>query len=202
MTHKELILLINKIKIKSEILFHILKHFNTVDYQFKKILLSKGYSTDNLNNQMTIPASKFLKNFAANPYEVLNRVKQNTPSDICVNNNSESGKTEITIIFSNKDFKDGIGFDRVININKLNKNQIKNLKQIKSESHTITTIKGNPVKTLKLNIITEQINNNINLITLFPGQHAPPLPDKHHQSLKNFIISKNYWDKHVFIDPK
>ena len=82
----------------------------------------------------------------------------------------QEGKNEISLLFN-----DVIGFDLLINNN------------LKNKDYTTTR---------KLNIILFKENENLNIITIFPGEFAPALPDIETQSQENYNISKEFWDNH------
>jgi hypothetical protein len=50
--------------------------------------------------------------------------------------------------------------------------------------------------TRKINIILTKENEELNIITIFPGKFAPALPDTNIQTEKKFNISKEFWDNH------
>ena len=54
--------------------------------------------------------------------------------------------------------------------------------------------------TWELNILIDNNPDNKYFIkTIFPGKYAPPFPNKEIQGKSEFIISFEFWDKHIFL---
>lgn len=89
-------------------------------------------------------------------------------------------------------FPYNIGYCNVVAKNELNEKEIKNIKIIERGTKKANAVSSNrsfPTKECQI-ILTKDWH----LITMFPGEMAPPLPDSPDSH-------DEYWDNHVFIEP-
>ena len=130
-----------------------------------------------------LPGSKF---FCASPEELLDKATSLFPNEFCKAKPDNDGRILISL-----DFPDKIGISNVVNINELTEEE-----KVKIE---ITDRQGKMVRSVKTDRIipTKEcqiiLSKDWKLITMFPGEIAPPLPDSPN-------IHDDYWDNHVFVE--
>ena len=71
----------------------------------------------------------------------------------------------------------------------------------KSANHIIK-IHGTPVETNQINCILRKVEEQFEVITIFPGVYAPPFPDVKYQNHKEYSESKAFWTTHAIINKK
>lgn len=97
-------------------------------------------------------------------------------------------RARITIVFPRE-----IGFTNVIAIKDLTAEEKKTIKAIdRGGKYARVAISGRDFSTKECQFILELSEESWYLITMFPGELAPPLPDTANES-------PEYWKEHVFI---
>jgi hypothetical protein len=130
-----------------------------------------------------LPGSKF---FCASPEELLDKATSLFPNEFCKAKSDNDGRIRISL-----DFPEEIGISNVVNINELTEEEKAKIEIIDRQGKMVRSVKTDRViPTKECQII---LSKDWKLITMFPGEMAPPLPDSPN-------IHDDYWDNHVFVE--
>ena len=137
-----------------------------------------------LHFQKELPGSKF---FADSPDVFLNLAQQLFPKVFSSAKPDYDGRIRISLIFPNK-----IGISNVVHINELSDDEKRRIEIIDRDGKKVRRVKiDRIIPTNECQII---LSTNWDLITMFPGEMAPPLP-------ASPDIPNEYWDQHLFTEP-
>jgi hypothetical protein len=105
-----------------------------------------------------------------------------------------SGKTSfVELKIDSLTFPKVIGVSNVVNVDELTDDEKKLIKIVDRNGKKVRSVKTERIiPTRECQII---ISSDWKLITMFPGEMAPPLPDSPD-------IHDEYWDNHVFVEPQ
>jgi hypothetical protein len=168
---------------------YCLKHFNKIDKQTEVFLLKNGMDESTIIQQLNTLGSKFFYSFAHSPESILNKITERVPSQIIHQKNGN-----IVYIYL---FEQTIGYDSLISVKNLSTKEL-NLIEIENRNQKEVRVlrKNKRNKTYQLNVIFQKNNNEI--ITMFPGVYAPPLPTSKMES-EEFLQATIFWEEHIFI---
>ena len=182
--------------------YHIVKHLSKLSFYYKVYFYINGFSFKNILNQLNAPGSKFHSNFVSSPKYLLNLIKTKIKKTN-VEYIWKNKRCEISLEFSKKKYPKGIGFDALIPIKDIPKNELKKLTKHKLSDKTQyiapTIILKNQKNTWIATIILQKNNHDISVLTIFPGIIAPPLPDATKQTKENFDKLSKFWSNHALI---
>lgn len=137
-----------------------------------------------LHFQQDSPGSKF---FCHSPEELLDKSMVLFPEKFSNATPDDDGRIRISLTFPEE-----IGVSNVVNINDLTEEEKNRIEIIDRQGKKVRSIKTDRViPTHDCQII---LTSDWRLITMFPGEMAPPLPDSPD-------IHDEYWDNHVFMEP-
>lgn len=132
-----------------------------------------------------MPGSKFLFD---SPDCLIQAVVDDFPNSIRNAPFNEYGCKVVSVTFPFD-----IGNCNVISLDDVTEDELSTLQIIQRGERKARCIKSNRIiPTKECQLILDEDNN---LITAYPGELAPPLPDSPD-------IHDEYWDNHVFIEPK
>lgn len=134
--------------------------------------------------QQDMPGSKF---YSESPEELLEEAMRLFPERFRKGKPDDDGRIRISLTFPRE-----IGVSNVVSVDELTddeKNRIEIVDRGGKKVRSVMTDRIIP--THECQII---LSADWNLITMFPGEMAPPLPDSPD-------IHDEYWDNHVFIEP-
>lgn len=178
---------------------HLLRHC---------ISVPQGYIENKFPGEMVEDAyksvkstrSKFKYEFAAEPDALFDKVI--AFQDKLVFNNIEEKKGEVTIEFSKDIYPEGIGYDTLIFIPSINDEAIHKMTpvQLGPQNYLVSYVKLSQLPvTWSMNVIFMKEEQNISIITIFPGTFAPPFPDMLLHSEEQYQKYDNFWKQHAFI---
>lgn len=139
--------------------------------------------------------SKF---YGESPKAVLEEAIRHFPDTFYQAHADDDGRVRLTL-----DFGDPIGQSRVVAINDLTVEERANIKKrTRDDGKIVRVVRSGRVFSTTLCQIVLAPNKEkhrpdkpyYDLITMFPGELAPPLPDSP-------VIPDAYWEKHVFVEP-
>lgn len=131
-----------------------------------------------------LPGSKFYDN---SPEELLEKAIRLSPEKFRETQPDDDGRIRISI-----QFPENIGVSNVVSINELTPEEKEKIKIVDRRDRKVRSVKTNrTIPTKECQII---LSDDWQLITIFPGELAPPLP-------ASPDIHDDYWDHHVFIEP-
>ena len=131
-----------------------------------------------------LPGSKF---FCNSPEDLLEEAMRLFPKSFCQAKPDDDGRIRVSLSFPEE-----IGVSNVVSVEELTSDEKKRIETAFRQDRKVRTVKTNRIiKTHECQIV---LSGDWQLITMFPGEMAPPLPpspDTH----------DDYWDTHVFIEP-
>jgi len=174
---------------------HLIKHFEVLNSECSMVVREK-YSSAELDVAMKESGSKFIKDLGS--LDDLKKLVSDHRWDVVLCNFRQDKRVEITLRFEKETFAEGIGFDAVFEINKLSRQERERIKleDIGKYQGQVLTLAERP-PTWDLSIILQEDEISYELITVFPGKMAPPLPDKAKQDKMAYTKSKEFWNQHV-----
>ena len=177
-------------------LFHILRHFECTNYDARICLKDRGYTDDEILENLEMPGSKFNTSFATDIKTLMSQLELGKIIQI----QERKKYQEILIGFNNRHFPDGIGTLGVCNRNELSalNATIPILKLNRGMQLWHAVVAQIPI-THQLTIVIKKQSNAHFLITAFPGLPALPLPQMKMKPLE-LELSKLYWKDKVFLE--
>ena len=131
-----------------------------------------------------MPGSKF---YSESPEDLLEEAMRLFPETFREAKPDDDGRIRISLLFP----KD-IGISNVVCIDELADEEKKLIKIVDRNGKKVRSVKTERIiPTSECQII---LSSDWQLITMFPGEMAPPLPDSP-------AIHDEYWDNHVFVEP-
>ncbi len=175
---------------------HVLSHFHHLDAHYKNTIQKYStHSLDEINAELNREGSKFNSNFAGNPLVLLTLLKSEIEDGNYRSIDHSGGKIDFIIQFDK-----AIGTSGIIKIDDLTEEEVRSLKMIKYRNANILKATINrTIPTKQVNLVTRLKNDSYEIITVFPGIYAPSLPDKGKQSKDEYMESRGFWDKYVFV---
>ena len=135
--------------------------------------------------QQDLPGSKF---YSESPEYLLDEAMRLFPKTFREAKPDDDGRIRISLTFPRE-----IGISNVVSVDKLTDEEKEQVEIIDRNGKMVRSVKTDRViPTRECQII---LSDDWHLITMFPGEMAPPLPDSPD-------IHDEYWDNHVFIEPK
>lgn len=135
--------------------------------------------------QQDQPGSKF---YAKSPEDLLNMALQLFPEAFSKAEPDTDGRYRISLTFPEE-----IGVSNVVSIDELDGGERESIEIVDRQGKKVRSVKTERViPTHECQII---LSKDWQLITMFPGEMAPPLP-------ASPDIHDEYWDNHVFIEPE
>lgn len=134
--------------------------------------------------QPDLPGSKF---YIGTPEELLEKAMDLYPEKFSEAVAAEDGRIRISLTFP-----EDIGVSNVVSIDDLTDEEKNRIAIVERQGRNVRAVKTNRIiPTKECQII---LSKDWHLITMFPGELAPPLPESPD-------VHDEYWDNHVFIDP-
>lgn len=125
--------------------------------------------------------------FSKSPEDLLEEAMQLFPRIFRKAKPENDGRIRISLTFP-----DEIGVSNVVSIEELTEEEKNRIEIIDRQGRKVRSVKTDRViPTNECQII---LSEDWHLITMFPGEMAPPLPETPD-------IHDEYWDNHVFIEP-
>lgn len=135
--------------------------------------------------QQDLPGSKF---YAESPEALLEKAQQTFPEAFEQAKPDADGRYRISLTFPEE-----IGVSNVVSIDELTDDERKRIEIVDRQGRMVRSVKTDRIiPTHECQII---LSSDWQLITMFPGEMAPPLPPSPD-------VHDDYWDSHVFIIKK
>lgn len=132
--------------------------------------------------QQDLAGSKF---YSQSPEDLLDEALRLFPKTFREAKPDDDGRIRISLTFPRE-----IGISNVVSVDKLTDEEKEQVEIIDRNGKMVRSVKTDRViPTCECQII---LSDDWHLITMFPGEMAPPLPDSPD-------IHDEYWDNHVFI---
>jgi hypothetical protein len=176
----------------------MLRHFETIDSVTQEKLLSNAYALSQMQQELSLPGSKFFTHFANDINELLEKVLQHPYQK----SNGINGNHIIESDLPIADYPDGIGTKAVVALNEISKKQQAEIFYEKNRHFSLAhlLVEDLPITNL-CTLILKPIPEGYTFITAFSGASAMPIPD-YKMTNAQFDACKAYWDQHVFLKKK
>lgn len=150
----------------------------------KKIIISPEVREHlAIHFQQDLPGSKF---YCESPEDLLEEALRLFPNVFKEAKPDYDGRIRISLTFPRD-----IGISNVVNVDELTDDDKERIEIVERKGKKVRSVKTSRIiPTHECQII---LSNDWHLITMFPGEMAPPLPDSPD-------IHDEYWDNHVFIE--
>lgn len=178
---------------------HCLRHFNVPESdELSDLAIKLSITTEDLKSYYNIAGSKFHKSFAVDPFTCFKRLREELRFS-----KISQGRKNVLIAefrFSKSLFPYGIGFSNIISTEELADEEKKGIKQIERDGIKVNILKTD-IKfiTWQANLVVE-IDPAPTVLTLFPGESAPALPDTRYLEGEELEKSIKFWAQHVFLE--
>ena len=183
-----------KYVINDDRLFHLLRHFESIDNNCFNKCTQNGYTNEQINGALKASGSLFFSSFCTSPCQLPIVFSSLKPVTTKLQENGFYAIKFISI--------DYLGTNGLIPISTLNDLEKKNIYLQKRGGIEINVINGiEAQKTHEAHIIAKRELNTdkYEIITCFPGSLSPPFPNyiKDSQEREN---SEKFWKKHVLVE--
>ena len=132
-----------------------------------------------------LPGSKF---YSTSPEDLLEEAMRLFPETFREAKSDNDGRIRISLTFPRE-----IGVSNVVSVGELSDDEKRRIEIIVKDGKKVrAVITDRIITTNECQII---LSKDWHLITMFPGELAPPLPDSP-------TIHDRYWDTHLFLIPK
>lgn len=136
-----------------------------------------------LHFKQDLPGSKF---YSESPEDLLEEAMRLFPETFRKVKSDDDGRIRISLSFPRD-----IGVSNVVSVDELTDEEKNRIENIDRNGKIVRFVKTDRIiPTHECQII---LSNEWNLITIFPGEMAPPLPDSPD-------VHDEYWNNHVFIE--
>ena len=186
---------IQSIKYTPQSQFHMLRHFESVDDITTQLLLNNGYTQNQIQQELSLPGSKFFSHFAKDINELLEKILKHPYQKSTGINCNHIIESTLPI----DEYPNGIGTKAVVSIDDISSSQQSQIFKEKNRNYSLAhlLVDSLPV-TNQCTLILKPISEGFAFITAFSGESAMPIPD-YKMSKSQFDACKAYWDGHVFL---
>jgi hypothetical protein len=173
----------------------MLRHFESVDDATLQQLLHIGHTQNQIQQELSLPGSKFFPHFANNINELLEKVLQypNTKS-IGIN-----GNHIIETLIPQNEYPNGIGSKGVVSIDEISSDQQTQIFFEKNRNFPLAHLLVDELPiTNQCTLILRPNTEGYTFISAFSGASATPIPD-YKMTNAQFDSCKSFWDQHIFL---
>jgi hypothetical protein len=176
----------------------MLRHFEKIDTITQEKLLTNGYSLSQMQQELSLPGSKFFTHFANDINELLEKVLQHPYQKTTGIN----GNYIFESVLSKTEYPNGIGTKAVVNLDEISKEKQAEIFYEKNRNFSLAhlLVEDFPI-TNQCTLILKPVPEGYNFITAFSGESAMPIPD-YKMTNAHFDACKIFWDQHVFLKKK
>ena len=176
----------------------MLRHFQTADGVTQEKLLANGYSLSQIQQELSLPGSKFFTHFANDINELLEKVLQQPYQKSTGINGNHIIESEYSIV----DYPNGIGTKGVVSLNAISKEQQAKIFYEKNRNFSLAHLLVEELpKSNQCTLILKPVPEGYTFVTAFSGESAMPIPD-YKMTNAQFEACKLFWYKHVFLKMK
>jgi hypothetical protein len=175
--------------------FHMLRHFESVDDATLQLLHNNGYTQNQIQQELSLPSSKFFSHFANNIKELLEKILLHPYQKSTGLNGNHIIESTLPI----DEFPNGIGTKAVVSLAEISSAQKAQIFKEKNRNYVLEHLLVDTLPiTNQCTLILKPITEGYAFITAFSGETAMPIPE-FKMSKKQFDACKAYWDEHVFL---
>jgi hypothetical protein len=178
--------------------FHCLRHFSFHNLEQVNFLHNNFscFHPQEIKEQLEMVGSKFNKEFAQQPIDILNSLVKASFTQREIGNN----KILLQLSFSSKDFPYGIGNSALISLSELSVQQQAAKYKVNRSNYEVWTCEVAELPTTNLlSIIALKQENTLQMVTLFPGDYAPAFPKGKCDSEE---MNRVFWEGHCLLQSR
>jgi hypothetical protein len=177
-------------------LFHMLRHFETINDGAKNCLIKRGYSLQAMEEAMRLLGSKFYAEFAQD----LKKLEEQLALGQLLSQETIGKYLYVQLRFEPSVFPNGIGTIGVVPLSDLAKLGARSLGKKENRGVCLQhAIVDHLSPTWEMSLILKPQKNYHLLITAFPGTKAFPVPQSNMSDLV-FQACTQFWENHVFLE--
>lgn len=177
-------------------LFHLLRHFYSINESARDCLLIRGYSEEQINLNLVLPGSKFHPHFASDIRSLMSRIDQKMIADSFLQN----GYMHYVFDFEKQEFSNGVGDLGVLDMEAVKKIALREpyLKNNRGMELWHAQVPNKPSCWVMTLVVKQQSSSDF-LITAFPGLPAMPIPQL---KMEAALLEQceSFWRDHVFLE--
>ena len=175
--------------------FHMLRHFESVDDATIQLLLNNGYTQNQIQQELSLPGSRFFSHFANDIKELLEEILRYPYQKSTGINGNHIIESTLPI----EEYPNGIGTKAVVSIEEISSEQQAQIFKEKNRNYALAHLLLDSLPfTNQCTLILKPISEGYAFITAFSGESAMPIPD-YKMSKSQFDACKAYWDRHIFL---
>ena len=178
---------------------HALRHLSLVSDATRQKLLDKSISNEEIEKELAISGSKFFAEFATCPDDIMAKILENTGQL-----EWQDHRCEVRSFFSKDAYPGGIGYANVIPLDDLTQDETATLiirPRDKENPYPLNFAKSErQILTWQANLILVKKDELVKVVTVFPGEFSPPIPDKSKQCEEEYNRYDVFWKQHVFME--
>ncbi|MEY2901724.1 MAG: hypothetical protein RLY89_830 [Bacteroidota bacterium] len=177
-------------------LFHMLRHFESINDGAKDCLIKRGYGHQTMEAALQMPGSKFHAAFAQD----LKMLEKQLTLGQKLSQETVGKYLQVQLSFDPVQFPQGIGNLGVVpftNLSKLNARAL--VKKANRDVLLQHAIVDQLPPTWEMSLILKPQQNYYLLITAFPGTRSLSIPNTKMNDA-DFKASTLYWENHVFLE--
>ncbi len=185
-----------KITYNDHTLFHLLRHFESLNDAARACLWNRGYRENTIQEAIKMPGSKFYASFANDIKSLEQQLCLGQMKDSFVQN----GYLHDNLEFDQSLFPKGIGSLGIAAINDLKAMGITKFEWKQNRGLELCHAKMNTLpSTNSMTLVLKYQKNYQLLITAFPGYGVLPVPNKG-MSAPFFQECELFWQNHAFLE--
>ncbi len=186
---------IDKVSFTLQSQFHMLRHFESVDDTTLQLLNNNGYTQNQIQQELSLPGSKFFSHFANNIKVLLEKILLHPYQKSTGLNGNHIIESTLPI----DEYPNGIGTKAVVSLADISSAQKAQIFIEKNRNYALAHILVDTLPiTNQCTLILKPIPEGYAFITAFSGESAMPIPD-FKMPKSQFDSCKTFWDGHVFL---
>jgi hypothetical protein len=173
-------------------------HFKSVDDAWLTELKKSFLVSDHvLQLEFEKPVSKFHPSFAKNPEDLIAKIREGFKGN-CVDVKDMRQTPGCSVHFTKGAYPSGIGLDCLVHIPELPPQSMMEIRIVNQNGLHVQTVPSQPKPTWQLNIFFNELEDSIEILSVFPGLNALPFPDVVTQSREDYVKCLIFWRDYAF----
>lgn len=175
--------------------FHMLRHFEKAENEILRNLFLEGYSIQEIQNELSLPGSKFFSHFANDISELIEKIVPHIIQKSVGINGNHIIESDIPL----EQFPNGIGTKAVVALKDITPEFQSKIFFEKNRNYSLShfLVDKLPI-TNRCTLILKPVTDGYIFISAFSGESAMPIP-KNDMPTEIFNACAAYWSEHVFL---
>jgi len=206
---------LESLSLSDENRFHLLRHFDSVPEEYSLAIANRlDKPPADVKKQLSFSGSKFRASFAVHPDLLWQRISTDIsqtaphpPSDNVQVRTMFTPRSDSEFVFhlqySPTVYTDGIGTDGVVALTELKATDHSTVnREVRGEedkNEAPTVYLSRLPATWKVQVVVQKTNQELIVLTIFPGTYAPALPDPAAQTASDLQVSYEFWRTHALV---